>query len=122
MGSPKRGLKSHLVNCVPSTMCTPITSVHFSLVQHKWSYNSFKCVKMFRPVMYTIFLVFFVSIVFQLHKWKCLERHPILLLAKRGTNDFAADCLCPWQIETEDGENALLTIKRIYESLLNGKV
>ncbi|KAF3836191.1 hypothetical protein F7725_028749 [Dissostichus mawsoni] len=65
---------------------------------------------------------FFVSIVFQLHKWKLLERHPILLLAKRGTNGFAADCLCPWQIETEDGENALLTIKRIYESLLNGKV
>ncbi|KAL3040783.1 hypothetical protein OYC64_011726 [Pagothenia borchgrevinki] len=57
-----------------------------------------------------------------LHKWKFLERHPILLLAKRGTNGFAADCLCPWQIETEDGENALLTIKRIYESLLNGKV
>ncbi|XP_034070861.1 mucin-2-like isoform X2 [Gymnodraco acuticeps] len=55
-----------------------------------------------------------------LHKWKLLERHPILLLAKRGTNGFAADCLCPWQIETEDGNNALVTIKKIYENLLNG--
>ncbi|KAF3834420.1 hypothetical protein F7725_025624 [Dissostichus mawsoni] len=63
---------------------------------------------------------FFVSIVFQLHKWKMLDRRPILLLAKRGTNGFAADCICPWPIETEDGKNALITIKRIYESVLNG--
>ncbi|KAF3836195.1 hypothetical protein F7725_028753 [Dissostichus mawsoni] len=56
-----------------------------------------------------------------LHKWKMLDRRPILLLAKRGTNGFAADCICPWPIETEDGKNALITIKRIYESVLNGK-
>ncbi|KAF3856922.1 hypothetical protein F7725_017645 [Dissostichus mawsoni] len=55
-----------------------------------------------------------------LHKWKMLDRRPILLLAKRGTNGFAADCICPWPIETEDGKNALITIKRIYESVLNG--
>lgn len=64
----------------------------------------------------------FVSILFQLHKWELLERHPILLLARRTTNGFSAECFCPWQMDTEDAKDALVTIKRIYESLLNGNI
>ncbi|GAA6232810.1 uncharacterized protein LOC108896317 isoform X2 [Lates japonicus] len=54
-----------------------------------------------------------------LHKWELLERHPLLLLARRTTNGFLAECFCPWQMNAEDAKDALVTIKRIYESLLN---
>ncbi|XP_023268282.1 uncharacterized protein LOC111659534 [Seriola lalandi dorsalis] len=54
-----------------------------------------------------------------LHKWELLERHPMLLLARRTANGFLAECFCPWQMNAEDGKDALATIKRIYESLLN---
>ncbi|KAG7507890.1 hypothetical protein JOB18_048072 [Solea senegalensis] len=50
-----------------------------------------------------------------LHKWELLERHPVLLLAKRTTGGFVAECFCLWQIDTEDAKDALATIKRIYE-------
>ncbi|XP_040005045.1 uncharacterized protein LOC120801837 isoform X2 [Xiphias gladius] len=54
-----------------------------------------------------------------LHKWELLERHPMLLLARRTTNGFLAECFCPWQMNAQDTKDALVTIKRIYESLLN---
>ncbi|KAM7372055.1 hypothetical protein PAMP_009250 [Pampus punctatissimus] len=54
-----------------------------------------------------------------LHKWELLERHPILLLARRTTNGFLAECFCPWQMGTEDAKDALVAMKKIYESLLN---
>ncbi|XP_067426398.1 zinc finger protein 436-like isoform X1 [Thunnus thynnus] len=57
-----------------------------------------------------------------LHKWELLERHPILLLARRTTNGFLAECFCPWQMDTEDAKDALVNIKKIYESLLYGNV
>jgi len=41
----------------------------------------------------------FVSIWFQLHKWELLERYPVLLLARRTTGSFVAECHCPWQME-----------------------
>ncbi|XP_073728513.1 uncharacterized protein [Misgurnus anguillicaudatus] len=54
-----------------------------------------------------------------LHKWELLERYPVLLLARRTSNGFSAECFCPWKNETEDTQDAFLTIKRLYESLLN---
>ncbi|XP_040912700.1 uncharacterized protein LOC121194124 isoform X2 [Toxotes jaculatrix] len=54
-----------------------------------------------------------------LHKWELLERHPMLLLARRTANGFLAECFCPWQMNAEDAKDALVTIKRIYERLLN---
>lgn len=63
-----------------------------------------------------------IIILFQLHKWELLERHPLLLLARRTTNGFLAECFCPWQMDAEDAKDALVTIKRIYERLLNGNV
>ncbi|XP_041859857.1 uncharacterized protein LOC121651617 [Melanotaenia boesemani] len=54
-----------------------------------------------------------------LHKWELLERHPVLLLARRTSSGFVAECLCPWPLDTEDARDALVTIKKIYESLLN---
>ncbi|XP_057184560.1 uncharacterized protein LOC130551035 isoform X1 [Triplophysa rosa] len=55
-----------------------------------------------------------------LHKWEILDRYPVALLAKRTTRGFSAECLCPWQMDTEDVKDAFDKIKRIYESLLNG--
>ncbi|XP_026053734.1 involucrin-like isoform X3 [Carassius auratus] len=55
-----------------------------------------------------------------LHKWELLERFPVLLLARRTSNGFSAECFCPWKTETEDTQDTFLTIKRSYESLLNG--
>ncbi|RXN18987.1 RNA-directed DNA polymerase from mobile element jockey-like protein [Labeo rohita] len=55
----------------------------------------------------------------ELHKWQLLERYPVLLLARRTSNGFSAECFCPWKMETEDAEDAFVTIKRLYESLLN---
>ncbi|KAK7120512.1 hypothetical protein R3I94_020499 [Phoxinus phoxinus] len=54
-----------------------------------------------------------------LHKWELLERFPLLLLARRTSNGFSAECFCPWKMDTEDTQDAFLTIKRLYESLLN---
>ncbi|KTF88294.1 hypothetical protein cypCar_00048331, partial [Cyprinus carpio] len=54
-----------------------------------------------------------------LHKWELLERFPVLLLARRTSNGFSAECFCPWKMGTEDSQDAFLTIKRVYESLLN---
>ncbi|KAM7386809.1 hypothetical protein PAMA_009437 [Pampus argenteus] len=54
-----------------------------------------------------------------LHKWELLERHPILLLARRTASGFLAECFCPWQMDAEDAKDALVTIKKMYESLLN---
>ncbi|XP_052406019.1 histone H3.v1 isoform X1 [Carassius gibelio] len=54
-----------------------------------------------------------------LHKWELLERFPVLLLARRTSNGFSAECFCPWKTETEDTQDTFLTIKRSYESLLN---
>ncbi|KAK2917140.1 hypothetical protein Q8A67_001514 [Cirrhinus molitorella] len=54
-----------------------------------------------------------------LHKWDLLERYPVLLLAKRTSNGFSAECFCPWKMDTEDAQDAFVTIKRLYESLLN---
>lgn len=55
-----------------------------------------------------------------LHKWEVLERYPALLLARRTSNGFTAECLCPWQMDTEEAKDAFDTIKSIYENLLNG--
>ncbi|XP_056598573.1 uncharacterized protein LOC130417224 isoform X2 [Triplophysa dalaica] len=55
-----------------------------------------------------------------LHKWEILDRYPVTLLAKRTTHGFSAECLCPWQMDSEDVKDAFDKIKRIYESLLNG--
>ncbi|XP_059211352.1 uncharacterized protein LOC131989986 isoform X2 [Centropristis striata] len=54
-----------------------------------------------------------------LHKWNQLDRHPILLLAKRTGKGFVAECLCPQPMPTQGARDALLTIQRIYESILN---
>ncbi|RXN14662.1 RNA-directed DNA polymerase from mobile element jockey-like protein [Labeo rohita] len=55
----------------------------------------------------------------ELHKWQLLERYPVLLLARRTSNVFSAECFCLWKMETEDAQDAFVTIKRLYESLLN---
>ncbi|XP_067284391.1 uncharacterized protein [Pseudorasbora parva] len=54
-----------------------------------------------------------------LHKWQLLERYPVLLLARRTSSGFSAECLCPWKMDTEDTQDAFLTIKRMYERLLD---
>ncbi|XP_062294913.1 uncharacterized protein LOC133999669 [Scomber scombrus] len=54
-----------------------------------------------------------------LHKWDILERHPVLLLSRRTTNGFVTEYFCPWKMDTEDAKDAFVTIKKIYESLLN---
>ncbi|CAK6964795.1 zinc finger and SCAN domain-containing protein 2-like [Scomber scombrus] len=56
-----------------------------------------------------------------LHKWDILERHPVLLLSRRTTNGFVTEYFCPWKMDTEDAKDAFVTIKKIYESLLNVK-
>lgn len=63
-----------------------------------------------------------LSILFQLRKWKLLDRHPVLLLARRTANGFLAECFCPWEMNTEGVKDALFKIKKIYENLLNGNV
>jgi len=72
--------------------------------------------------MFIIFNFMIVSTWFQRHKWELLERYPVLLLTRKTTDGFVVDCLCPWQMDMEDTKDALVTIKRIYEGLLNGNV
>ncbi|XP_051747502.1 uncharacterized protein LOC127511088 isoform X5 [Ctenopharyngodon idella] len=54
-----------------------------------------------------------------LHKWDLLERYPVLLLARRSIKGFSAECICPWQMKSVKTQDAFVTIKRLYESLLN---
>ncbi|KAF4109770.1 hypothetical protein G5714_009022 [Onychostoma macrolepis] len=57
-----------------------------------------------------------------LHKWELLERYPVLFLARRTSNGFSVECFCPWKMDTEDVQDAFVTIKRLYESLLNAVI
>ncbi|CAL9703623.1 unnamed protein product [Knipowitschia caucasica] len=54
-----------------------------------------------------------------LHKWSVLERYPLLLLGKRIGQTFVAECLCPVEPSCPQEAEALATIKKIFESLLN---
>ncbi|XP_051747512.1 uncharacterized protein LOC127511088 isoform X10 [Ctenopharyngodon idella] len=54
-----------------------------------------------------------------LHKWDLLERYPVLLLARKTNKGFSAECFCPWQMNSEETQDAFVTIKRQYERLLN---
>ncbi|XP_067248784.1 uncharacterized protein [Chanodichthys erythropterus] len=54
-----------------------------------------------------------------LHKWDLLERYPVLLLARKTNKGFSAECFCPWQMNSEETQDACVTIKKQYESLLN---
>ncbi|CAL8234695.1 unnamed protein product [Boreogadus saida] len=51
----------------------------------------------------------------QLHKWELLERHPLLLLGRKTPEGFHAECLCPWELDSEDFNDAIDTIRKIYE-------
>ncbi|KAJ8249428.1 hypothetical protein GJAV_G00234720, partial [Gymnothorax javanicus] len=55
-----------------------------------------------------------------LHKWDLLERHPILLLAKRVGPCYVGECLCPREMNSPREKDALLAIQTIYETLING--
>ncbi|KAK9976696.1 hypothetical protein ABG768_021901 [Culter alburnus] len=54
-----------------------------------------------------------------LHKWNLLERYPVLLLARRSIKGFSTECFCPWQMNSVKTQDAFVTIKRLYERLLN---
>lgn len=71
--------------------------------------------------MYVILCTVSVPNLFQFHKWKLLDRHPLLLLARKTANGFLAECFCPWEMNAEDVKDALFKIKTLYENL-NGNI